>query len=85
MATFDTSEIKSKAKRNFAEQVFKAQWFSAELENLSFIQLGKKPHKHDLLHFDAPALYEISKRIREKGIFLHKEVKERGIWVHSRV
>jgi Sep-tRNA:Cys-tRNA synthetase len=62
------------------EQVSKAQWFSAEFEKLGFIQLGEKPHRHDLLHFDAPALYEISKRVREKGYFLYKELKERGIW-----
>jgi Sep-tRNA:Cys-tRNA synthetase len=62
------------------EQVPKAQWFSAELEKLGFAQLGEKPHRHDLLHFDAPVLYEISKRVREKGYFLYKELKERGIW-----
>ena len=62
------------------EQVSKAQWFSAELEELGFKQLGEKPHRHDLLHFDAPALYDISKRVREKGYFLYKELKERGIW-----
>jgi Sep-tRNA:Cys-tRNA synthetase len=62
------------------EQVSKAQWFSAEIEKLGFIQLGEKPHRHDLLHFDAPALYEISKRVRERGYFLYKELKERGIF-----
>ena len=62
------------------EQVSKAQWFSAEVEKLGFIQLGEKPHRHDLLHFDAPALYEISRRVRERGYFLYKELKERGIW-----
>ena len=62
------------------EQVSNAQWFSAELEKLGFIQLGEKPHRHDLLHFDAPALYEISRRVRERGYFLYKELKERGIW-----
>ena len=62
------------------EQVSKAQWFSAELEKLGFVQLGEKPHRHDLLHFDAPALYEISKKVRESGYFLYKELEERGIW-----
>ena len=62
------------------EQVSKAQWFSAELEKLGFKQLGEKPHKHDLLHFDTPGLYDISKRVRERGYFLYKELKERGIW-----
>ena len=62
------------------EQLSKAQWFSAELAKLGFIQLGDKLHRHDLLHFDTPALYEISKRVRERGYFLYKELKERGIW-----
>jgi Sep-tRNA:Cys-tRNA synthetase len=62
------------------EQVSKAQWFSGELQKLGFVQLGEKPHRHDLLHFDTPALYEISKRVRERGYFLHNELKERAIW-----
>lgn len=66
--------------QHWGEQVSKAQWFSAELEKLGFLQLGEKPHRHDLLHFDAPALYAISQRVREKGYFLYKELKERGIW-----
>jgi Sep-tRNA:Cys-tRNA synthetase len=71
--------VKERVSR-WDEQVSKAQWFSAELEKLGFKQLGEKPHRHDLLHFDAPALYDISKRVREKGYFLYKELKERGIW-----
>ncbi len=62
------------------EQVSKAQWFSAELEKLGLQQLGEKPHRHDVLHFEAPVLYEISKKVRERGYFLYKELKERGIW-----
>ncbi len=71
--------VKERVDR-WEEEVSKAQWFSTELEKLGFVQLGEKPHRHDLLHFDAPALYEISKRVREKGYFLYKELKERGIW-----
>ncbi|MDY7018768.1 MAG: O-phospho-L-seryl-tRNA:Cys-tRNA synthase, partial [Chloroflexota bacterium] len=62
------------------EQVSKAQLFSSELENLGFKQLGEKPHRHDLLHFESLMLYDISKRIRERGYFLYRELKERGIW-----
>ena len=62
------------------QQASKAQWFSAELEKLGFMQLGDKPHRHDVLHFDAPALYEISKHVRERGYFLYKELKGRGIF-----
>jgi Sep-tRNA:Cys-tRNA synthetase len=71
--------VKERVNR-WDEQVSKAQWFSRELEKLSFKQLGEKPHRHDLLHFETPALYDISKRVRERGYFLYKELKERGIW-----
>ncbi len=66
--------------KHWNEQVSKAQWFSQELENLGLVQLGEKPHRHDLLHFDAPGLYRISMRVREKGYFVYKELKERGVW-----
>ncbi len=62
------------------EQVDKAQWFSSELGKIGFIQLGEKPHKHDLLAFETPIFYEISQHIRERGYFLYKELEERGIW-----
>jgi Sep-tRNA:Cys-tRNA synthetase len=66
--------------QHWDEQVSKAQWFSGELEKLGFRQLGEIPHRHDLLHFETPMLYDISKHIRERGYFLYKELKERGIW-----
>lgn len=66
--------------RDWNEQVSRAQWFSAALEDLGFKQLGERPHRHDLLQFETPALYEISRRVRERGYFLYKELKERGIW-----
>jgi Sep-tRNA:Cys-tRNA synthetase len=66
--------------QHWDEQVSKAQWFSSEIEKLGFQQLGEKPHRHDLLHFESPMLYDISRRIRERGYFLYKELKERGIW-----
>lgn len=62
------------------EQVSKAQWFSGELQKLGFKQLGEKPHNHDLLHFETPELYAISKCVRDRGYFLYKELKARGIW-----
>ena len=77
MASF--SHVKERVQ-HWDEQVSKTQWFSGELEKIGFAQLGEKPHRHDLLHFDAPGLYEISKRVRERGYFLYKELKERGIW-----
>jgi Sep-tRNA:Cys-tRNA synthetase len=77
MASF--SRVRERVQ-HWDEQVAKAQWFSAELEKLGFKQLGEKPHRHDLLYFESPALYEISRRVRERGYFLYKDLKERGIW-----
>jgi len=62
------------------KQVVKAQWFSSELQKLGFKQLGERPHRHDLLHFETPMLYDISKHVRERGYFLYEELKDRGIW-----
>lgn len=62
------------------EQVQKAQWFSSELEKLGFQQRGEKPHRHDLIYFESPSLYDISKHIRERGYFLYRELKGRKIW-----
>ncbi len=77
MASFP--QVKERVN-HWDEQILKAQWFSTELEKLGFKQLGEKPHRHDLLHFEAPMLYDISKRVRERGYFLYKELKGRGIW-----
>ena len=71
--------VKERVK-HWDEQVSKAQWFSNEMEKLGFPQLGEKPHKHDLIYFETPMLYEISKRVRERGYFLYKELRERGLW-----
>lgn len=62
------------------EQVSKAQWFSSAMEGIGFQQLGEKPHRHDLLVFETPSLFEISQRVRERGYYLYKEMESRGIW-----
>jgi Sep-tRNA:Cys-tRNA synthetase len=72
-------DVKERVK-HWDEQVQKAQWFSGELEKLGFQQLGEKPHRHDLMHFESPAFFEISQHLRERGYFLYKELKDRKIW-----
>ncbi len=62
------------------EQVAKAQWFSSAMEELGFTQLGEKPHRHDIMVFETPALFDISQRVRERGFYLYKEMESRGIW-----
>ncbi len=65
---------------HWEEQVSKAQWFSEAMESLGFTQLGEKPHRHDIMVFETPALFEISQRVRERGFYLYKDMEARGIW-----
>lgn len=65
--------------KRWDEEVRKAQWFSSQLENLGFRQLGDRPHRHDLMFFEAQNLYEISQRAKDGRYFLYKELKERNI------
>ena len=41
--------------------------------------LGENPHRHHLLHFETPLLWEISQKHKKKGFFLAKEMEKRGI------
>ena len=77
MASFP--EVQERVQ-HWDEQVAKAQWFSARMEELGFEQLGEKPHRHDLMVFVTDRFYEISQTVRERGFFLYKELKDRGIW-----
>lgn len=77
MASFP--EVSERVK-HWDEQVAKAQRFSEAMEELGFSLIGDKPHRHDLMDFETPQLYEISQRVRERGYFLYKELEERGIW-----
>ncbi len=61
-------------------QVEKVQWLSSEMKKLGINQLGETPHRHDLIAFESPVLYKISKSRREKGYFLYKALKKRNIW-----
>ncbi|HHE41817.1 MAG TPA: aminotransferase class V-fold PLP-dependent enzyme, partial [Dehalococcoidia bacterium] len=77
MASFP--EVRERVN-HWDEQVAKAQWFAAQMEDLGFQQLGEKPHRHDLMAFVTGRFYEISQTVRERGFFLYKELKDRGIW-----
>ena len=70
-----------KRVENWNKEVKNAQFFSKELEKLDGIhQLGQKPHQHDLLKFETPILYEISKNHPRKGFFLYEELKKNKVW-----
>ncbi|ABE52350.1 O-phospho-L-seryl-tRNA:Cys-tRNA synthase [Methanococcoides burtonii] len=68
-----------KRTRNWGNEVADARWFSEKLETMGLIQMGQKPHNHDLMFFEAPNLYEISTRVKKGRYFLYKELKSRNI------
>lgn len=76
IASFPT--VRERVKR-WDEEVEKARYFSAKMEELGIIQLGEKPHNHDLMFFRAENLYELSKKSKEGRFFLYKELKKRKI------
>lgn len=61
------------------DEVSKAVWFSGEMEKLGIVQLGQKPHRHDLLFFQADSLYRMSQTAKGGRYFLYRELKKRGI------
>jgi Sep-tRNA:Cys-tRNA synthetase len=76
MASFPAVVERIKA---WPEEVEKARWFSSEMEKLNMVQLGDRPHKHDLMFFLAENLYEISQTAKKGRYFLYRDLKERGV------
>jgi Sep-tRNA:Cys-tRNA synthetase len=76
MASFPTI---AERVRRWPEEVEKARWFSAEMENLGLVQQGDRPHNHDLMFFLAENLYQISQIAKKGRYFLYRDLKERGI------
>jgi Sep-tRNA:Cys-tRNA synthetase len=68
-----------KRTRNWDSEVADARWFSEKLEGMGLIQMGDRPHNHDLMFFEAPNLYEISQKVKKGRYFLYKEMKKRNI------
>ncbi len=64
---------------NWDSEVADARWFSEKLEGMGLIQMGDRPHNHDLMFFEAPVLYEISQKVKKGRYFLYKEMKARNI------
>lgn len=65
--------------REWDKEVENARWFSEKLENMGLMQVGDKPHNHDLMFFEAPNIYEISQKTKSGRYFLYKELKSRNI------
>ncbi len=65
--------------QHWDEEVQKARWFSGELETLGLVQLGEKPHKHDLMMFETGPFFRISSLHPKKRAFLYDLLKDNGI------
>lgn len=65
--------------RHWDREVENARWFSAKLTSLGLIQMGDCPHNHDLMFFEAPVFYEMSRTAKDGRYFLYKELKARNI------
>ncbi|MBE0523500.1 MAG: O-phospho-L-seryl-tRNA:Cys-tRNA synthase [Methanosarcinales archaeon] len=76
LASFPTVVERTK---HWDQEVDKARWFASQLEQLGLIQLGQKPHNHDLMFFEAPILFEMSQTAKDGRYFLYKELKARNI------
>jgi len=71
--------VKERVK-HWDEEVEKARWFSGQMESLGEIrQLGDKPHNHDLIRFETPALDKIAQKHKRRGYFLYDELLKRKI------
>jgi len=65
--------------KEWDKEVKKARYFASKMEEMEIIQLGERPHNHDLMFFHAENLYKISKEVKKGGFFLYKELKSRRI------
>jgi Sep-tRNA:Cys-tRNA synthetase len=65
--------------KNWENEVEKARWFSRQMEELGLVQLGEKPHRHDLMKFKTDIFYKISLTHPLKRAFLYEILKEKGI------
>jgi len=71
--------VKERVK-HWDEEVEKARWFSGQMESLGEIrQLGDKPHNHDLIRFETPAIDKIAQKHKRRGYFLYEELLKRKI------
>ncbi|RMF90083.1 MAG: aminotransferase class V-fold PLP-dependent enzyme [Methanobacteriota archaeon] len=71
--------VKERVK-HWDEELKKTERFIDGMEEIGdTMLLGERPHRHHLLHFETPDLWEISKTHRRKGFFLAEDLAECGI------
>jgi len=62
------------------EELRKSNEFAEAIEDIGDIMLlGQRPHKHHLLHFETPRLWEVCNTTKDKGFYLAEFMIRRGI------
>ena len=67
---------------NWDKELENTRAFAEALEDLGggeIMLLGQNPHNHHLLHFETPALWEISQTHKRKGFFLSEAFEKKKI------
>ncbi|MFZ2536839.1 MAG: O-phospho-L-seryl-tRNA:Cys-tRNA synthase, partial [Methanothrix sp.] len=50
-----------------------------EMEKMDLVQVGDRPHNHDLMFFLTEKLYQISQTAKGGRYFLYREMKDKGV------
>ena len=64
------------------EEINKARYLQKEIEKISqrgIFLIGQNPHNHDLMKFESPLIYEISKQHKHKREVLYKHLQKHNI------
>lgn len=62
------------------EEVQKARFFVGELERIQGVkQVGDRPKRHTLIHFETEPFFRVSQSHKRKGYFLYDELRARKI------
>lgn len=69
-----------KRVENWEEELRKSNELVEEMEDIGDIMLlGQRPHRHHLLHFETPRLWEVSQDKKGKGFYIAKFMIDKGI------
>ncbi|MFH1540111.1 MAG: aminotransferase class V-fold PLP-dependent enzyme [bacterium] len=69
-----------KRVKNWDEELRKTSEFVNWMEEIGDIMLlGQRPHRHHLLHFETPRLWEVSQDKKGKGFYIAKFMIDKGI------
>lgn len=62
------------------EEVQKARFLVGELERIQGVkQIGERPKRHTLIHFETEPFFKVSQSHKRKGYFLYEELRVRKI------